>query len=353
MQLISEEVMARTFPKAWAYLRSWEAALRSRERGAFDDASWWRFGRNQNLDKQAIEKLIVAQTVPDMRVCADRAADKYLNNVRVNGILPAPGTDLFYLLGVLNSALVSFVFRRVAKPKRGEYFEANRQFIAPLPVPHASPEEQVEIAAMARALQDSWTHRRDLLSAALDRLSILARAHNDEHWLWPDLPALDDLERVAPRALTMANERQEWARQKLDDAIFERVEALQTTLDHEETPEAVFHEGELVLHAGGRRLLEHIYLDEGAGQLAERYWRFLLLSQNWRDAWSLAEELRCPPSEPDVPAARQFIQRVDALAQQVAEIAAQENAVNESLFALYGLTEAERFLVETDGGGRS
>jgi len=206
---------------------------------------------------------------------------------------------------------------------------------------------------MARALQTGWTRRRDLLSAAGNRLSVLARARHDEHWLWPDLPTLADLEEAAPRALTMADERQQWARQKLDDAIAERVEALQTALDREETTEADFHEGELVLHVGGRRLLNRIYLDEDVGRLTERYWRFLLLSQNWRDASSLAEELRRPPAEPGAPAARQFIERVDELAQQVAGIATQENAVNESLFALYGLTEAERFLVETDAGGRS
>ena len=55
---------------------------------AFDDETWYRFGRNQNLDKQDIPKLIVAQTVPEMRVCADSNGTKYLNNVRVNGILP-------------------------------------------------------------------------------------------------------------------------------------------------------------------------------------------------------------------------------------------------------------------------
>jgi hypothetical protein len=348
MQLISAEVMAERFPRAWAYLNHWQTELRSRERGAFDDANWWRFGRNQNLDKQDIQKLIVAQTVPDMRVSADEIGDRYLNNVRVNGILPAPATDLFYLLGVLNSALANFVFKRIAKPKRGGYFEANRQFIAPLPVPNASPAEQTEIAAMARGLQHGWTRRRELMAAAEDRLSVLARARRDEHWLWPDLPTLADLEEAAPRTLSMTTERQAWAKEKLDEAIIEKVEALQTALDSDEVPEADFRDGELVLFAGGRRLLDHIYLANGEGQLAERYWRFLLLSQKWRDASSLAKQLRRPPAEIGSPTARQFIERVDALGQQVAELAAQEGAINEFLFALYGLSEAERFLVETD-----
>jgi hypothetical protein len=73
-----------------------------------------------------------------------------------------------------------------------------------------------------------------------------------------------------------------------------------------------------------------------------------LPSQDWRDASRLAEALRRPPAEPSAAAARQFIERVDALSQQVGEIAALESAINERLFELYDLTDAERFLVETD-----
>jgi hypothetical protein len=281
MQLIGEEAMARRFPEAWAYLRTWEATLGARERGAFDDGTWWRFGRSQNIDKQDIEKLIVAQTVPEMRVCADRAADKYLNNVRVNGILPSEGTDPFYLLGVLNGALANFVFKRIAKPKSGGYFEANRQFIAPLPVPNASAEEQTEIAQMARALQDGWTHRRELLAAAENRLSVLARARHNEHWLWPDFPAIEELESSAPKTLTMAVERQDWVKKRLEEAVAERVEILQAALDAESPLEVDFRDGELVLHTGGRHILDHIYLDDDLGRLVASYWHLQLLSQTW------------------------------------------------------------------------
>ncbi len=88
MALIPAGDMARRFPRAWAHLHKWEKELRARESKSFDDDAWYRFGRSQNIDKQDIPKLIVAQTVPEMRVCADLHGTKYLNNVRVNGILP-------------------------------------------------------------------------------------------------------------------------------------------------------------------------------------------------------------------------------------------------------------------------
>jgi hypothetical protein len=55
----------------------------------------------------------------------------------------------------------------------------------------------------------------------------LDKSQHSEDWLWPDLPALRDLEGTAPRILTMTDERQEWAKQKLEEVIAERVEPLQ------------------------------------------------------------------------------------------------------------------------------
>src|SRR5690606_7012210 len=49
MKLIPAAEMAKRFPKAWTYLKSWEKELRKRERNAFDDERWYRFGRNQNI----------------------------------------------------------------------------------------------------------------------------------------------------------------------------------------------------------------------------------------------------------------------------------------------------------------
>lgn len=349
MRLIPEEVMANRFPGAWVYLKAWEKELRKRESSAFDDDQWWRFGRHQNLDKQDLEKLVVAQTVPEMRVCADTAADKHLNNVRVNGILAADGTDLSYLLGVLNGPVANFVFKRIAKPKAGGYFEANRQFIAPLPIPSATESEQAEIGRTARALQDAWTQRRHLIEATEDRLSVLPRARHTEHWLWPDLPSMHDLEAAAPATLRLPDERSEWAREKFGEAINERLEALASALDSDDALEAAFADGELTLTLGGSSVLDRIYLDETGGHLAGRYWTFLLLSDTWRDASKLTEALRRPPSEAASPAARQFVERVDALEAETAAISAREEEMNARLYELYGLTDEERFLVESDG----
>jgi hypothetical protein len=352
MSLLSAEVLEKRFPKAWKFLLSWEEKLRGRESGAFDDDTWWRFGRHQSLENQDIRKLVVAQTVPEMRVCADDRGDRYLNNVRVNGILAARDVDQDYLLGVLNGAVADFVFRRIGKPKAGGYFEANKQFIAPLPVPRALPEAQAEVAAMARSLQALWSDRRDSTAAATERLLALARAQHDERWLWPDLESRVNLERVAPRSLLLQSERLEWAKKRYAEAIATRIEALQAILDGAREISAEFRDGELLLFADGAVVLRRIYLDEAHGALTLAYWRWLLLSQTTRDAKRLAADLRRPPAAVGTPAADQFITKVAALSSDIMAISDAEAAMNALLYALYDLTEDERLLVENDRTNR-
>ncbi len=346
IKLLTEKELRKRFPLAWKHLQTWERDLRNREAGKFDDDEWFRFGRNQNIDKQDTRKLIVAQTVPEMRVCADYAADKYLNNVRVNGIIVPEGNDESYLLGVLNGSVADFVFRRIGKPKQGGWFEANKQFIAPLPIPNVSVGDRADIAKRAKALQAAWTSRRDLMAAAEDRLSVLSRAPKPARWLWPDLPELPDMIARAPSALKSAPDRRDWAHAAIDSLEATRLEALQAALGVGAKLEASFRDGELQLTAGGTPVLSKIYLDDTAGGLAQAHWRLTLLSRRWGAAQQLAAELRRPPAPVTSAAASQFIDRVERLAAATQAIEAGEREMNERLFELYELTPDERLLVE-------
>jgi hypothetical protein len=349
MRLIPQADMEKRFPQAWAYLKSFEKELRKRESGKFDGEKWYQFGRSQNLDKQDRTKLVVAQLVPGMRVCADNSGDKYLNNVRVNGIFAASDVDQHYLLGVLNGRVADFVFKQIGKPKQGGWYEANKQFIAPLPVPGAGPAEQAEIAAMARRLQDGWTRRRELLSATGERLGVLARARHPARWLWPDIPQLSDVVERAPRALKHAADRREWAKRQVDEAEAAELEALRTALAQGGELEAGFAGGELSLLSGGAPILSRIYLDDDAGRLAQSYWTWLLLTDNGNDAGRFAAELRRPPVADNAPAARQFAERVGELQRLVADIALLEAEMETRLSELYRLDDEEQALVDRSG----
>jgi hypothetical protein len=345
--------MARRFPRAWAHLRRWEPELRNRESDAFDDETWYRFGRNQSIEKQDIAKLIVPRLVQHIKSSFDLHGQYCLDNVDVGGILSSTQTDPDYLLATLNAPVCDYVFRVISKPFQNDYRSANKQFIAPLPVPNALAEARAEIAVCARRLQERWTHRRHLLRGADERLSVLARARHPARWLWPDLPTLPQIAEQAPSGLRVATDRRKWADERLDEMEAARVEALQAALDGGGRREARFAGGELRLYFNGAVVLHKIYLDDTAGPLAEAYWRWLRLSGPSREAKQFAAELRRPPVSAATPATAQFIERVAALAVEVDAIAAEERALNETLYDLYRLAPDERNLVENDPSRRN
>jgi hypothetical protein len=155
----------------------------------------------------------------------------------------------------------------------------------------------------------------------------------------------------APRVLgQVSNERRRWAEERLDEMEAAHLEALQAALDRGGRREVRFERGELRLFMNGVVVLDRIFLDDTAGRLAGAYWRWLLLSGPAREAKRFAADLRQPPAPSEAAAASQFIERVAALAEEAAAIEADEHVLNETLYELYGLTPAERNLVENKQG---
>ncbi len=132
--LIPEDAMRKTYPKCWKYLNSWKDELIKRDNGDLNDNQWYRFSRSQSLDKLGAPKLVAAGTVPSLRFSFDEEGDTFLTGGRVDGVVPAKDINQWFLLATLNGDVDDFVFRRVGRPKQGGWFEANKQFIAPLPV---------------------------------------------------------------------------------------------------------------------------------------------------------------------------------------------------------------------------
>jgi hypothetical protein len=353
MRLISAADMQQRFPRAWAHLRKWEKELRERESDGFDDAEWYRFGRNQNIDKQDVLKLIVPRLVQHLKCSLDADGKVCLDNVDVGGVLPANHDDAPYLMAMLNGPVCDFVFRIISKPFQHDYRSANKQFIAPLPIAPAPEIRRAALSAHARRLQERWSHRRSLLHEAAERLGVLGRARHPARWLWPELPTLPELTEQAPKTLRLTTDKRKWAEAQLDELEAARLDALQAALDRGGRWEAVFEDGELRLYAAGTPVLNKIFLDEAAGRLAEAYWRYLILDGLSREAAKLANDLRRPPAASDTPAATQFLERVAALLADVANIETEERALNELLFELYELSPAERNLVENERARRA
>lgn len=160
-RLLTEKEI-RKFKRGWAYLKKNERALRGREHGKMDHERWYGYVYPKNIDKQTMPKLLVPRLLLSLKASGDPRGTRFLDNVDVGGVILKKAWDLFFVLGILNSNACNYVWRLTSKPFRGEYRSANKQFIAPLPIPKTK--DQKPLTALAKKLAD--LHEKRLASAA-------------------------------------------------------------------------------------------------------------------------------------------------------------------------------------------
>lgn len=340
------------YPRAWAYLNRWERELRARERGGFDDAGWYRFGRNQSLDKQDSPKLLVPRIVTDLAASFDRHGHYYLDNVDVGGVLPANEVDGSFLAAVLNGSVANWVFRRISKPFQGNFRSANKQFIAPLPVPRAEPAQRAAVTRLADQLHALTTRRRELAAQLDRRVESLPSRLRPEIWLWPDLDSIDDWAERAPSNLD-AGERDRWARTERASDVSVRLASIKERLTPGSKAEAELRDGELLFLVGGVPAIERVFVIEVEADLALAQWRRVArnisITENTR-AKSLTDALRRLVISPASVGAQQAVhldREIMALTARIAALEAEQEAL---LADLYGLTVEERLLVKGGHG---
>lgn len=342
--------MQTRYPKAWAYLRSYEPTLRAREGGKMNKKDWWGYNYPKNLDKQEFSKLVVPRLVDNLACSVDSNGSMYLDNVDVGGVSSADAEDLFFIGGVLNSPVANFVFSRISKPFRGGFLSANKQFIAPLPIPPASEGEHAAAASMARALQAAHTARRDTLVRIERRLSATRQRSRPETWLFPDLKSKDELIAAAPARLD-ADEKRQWAEQRYDADLAARYAAISDRLRPGASLAAAFTGGELSFAIDGVPVIDRIFVSASEGEFIAAQWKVLaaIFSITEKtDGKKLANALR-KLAVADNPA---VVQQIIALEQELSAIEAaigrQEAEMNALVYRLYDLTEAEIALVGRD-----
>ena len=133
-KLISTVQLSKKFPLAWGYLKANENSLKARRERL--GSRWYGFSQPKNLALQGLPKLAIPRLVDRLAVVYDAEGRFYLDNVDVGGVIlrePEPRNYL-YVLGLLNSRLLDWHFKKITVPFRGGFYSANRQFISPLPI---------------------------------------------------------------------------------------------------------------------------------------------------------------------------------------------------------------------------
>ena len=166
-RLLETRELRSEYPKAWQYLSDHRATLESREKGAFRDQRWYRFGRSQNLGMWEQPKLMLPYMTQQLSAFFDETEHLYFINVTTGGygltLKPDAPLTYEYLCALLNSSLLNFFLRETSTPFRGGYIAASKQYIEGLPIAGLDdPEAQKQIGTLVRR---TMALRRQLAAA--------------------------------------------------------------------------------------------------------------------------------------------------------------------------------------------
>jgi hypothetical protein len=282
-----------------------------------------------------------------MSVVADTAGAFYINNVRVNGILPARNVPMGSILAALNAKPCDFYFRKTAKPKDNSYFEANKQFIKYLPIPKAPPDDQAALARDAERLQALHDQRRQALADIAGRLGAVRIRPRPVEWLFPGLPNMDDLIDQAPKRLIGA-ERRTWAR----DRLAREIDARHTVLGEHLKPgvplSAELVRGELRFLIDGIPAITGIFPPPAEAPFLLAQWLVLASRTEMTEKTTgkkLSDMLRRVSSSAETHLMAEVIRLQNSIAADEAEIRKLEDRINQTIYRLHNLTRDEIALI--------
>jgi len=146
-KLISEDVLAKGAPKTFEYLKRCKRRLDEREKGRFKGDGWYQYGRPQNLHRFDVTEKIVFPDVANRGICLLDENGLWLLDTAY-GISKLRGVelDLRYIIGILNSPILTYFLKEKGTVLRGGYFRMKTAYLNPFPIRAIDFENSVDKA---------------------------------------------------------------------------------------------------------------------------------------------------------------------------------------------------------------
>ena len=134
-RLLPESCLSARAPVAYRWLQSHRERLLNRDKGRFDPARWYAFGRQVSIISGFGDKILTSSMnrQPNFQVCPDPKATFYGGYC----VKPRPGVHRQRLLAALNSDDMDFYIRQTGRPYQGGWMSYAKSFIRDFPVPAA------------------------------------------------------------------------------------------------------------------------------------------------------------------------------------------------------------------------
>lgn len=149
------------YPAVWAHMKRNEAKLRPRaDQGKF----WWELRACAYYEAFSKPKIVWPSINRTIRF-AWEADGTYVND-KCNMIVGHPE----WLLGILNSELLTFIYCMLTSQIRGSFMELKTSYISPVPIVEPSKSDQGELISLVRSLGTADPNATGVLESHLDDL---------------------------------------------------------------------------------------------------------------------------------------------------------------------------------------
>ncbi len=118
----------------YAYLSKNKTHLSEREQGRFAGPHWYEYGRNQNIDLMLLPKILVPDIADRAAFALDERGDFAFTSGYGITLKATTRESSKYILGLLNSSVLDFFWKRISTPLRGGFFRYFTQYIEQLPI---------------------------------------------------------------------------------------------------------------------------------------------------------------------------------------------------------------------------
>ena len=160
-------------PKTWRYLQEHRHTLEGRQKGKLRGPSWYGLSFSSSLSMFRVPKIVTPTLSPRNSFSLD--ADGLLFPQGAGGgcgLVPRDDQSAFYLLGLLNSRLLTFYFQRISSPFQGGWFAYEPRYLSRIPVFAVDPAKKAQVAVsdrisdLAESMLTLHSHRAHATSAS-------------------------------------------------------------------------------------------------------------------------------------------------------------------------------------------
>jgi type I restriction-modification system DNA methylase subunit len=134
-ELIPAETMEKVAPLTLRYFQDCKSRLNEREKGRFKGSRWYCYGRPQNMTRFEVGEKLVFPDVGNRGSFSLDSEGRWLVDTAY-ALVKRSDTrmELRFLLGILNSSLLTYFLRQTGTALRGGYFRMKTAYLNPFPL---------------------------------------------------------------------------------------------------------------------------------------------------------------------------------------------------------------------------